>query len=100
MERERSKRDRARERKQLYKRSAFTFLFNGSLYAWVKIKMRVTSAYIECATGKCYYSIELTDSFLLKYRYWTFAMITASAFNMKAVLNVQHPYTYAPHTLQ
>ena len=33
-----------------YKRSAFTFLFNGSLYG-KKIKLSVTSAYIECATG-------------------------------------------------
>ena len=39
--------------------------------------MSVTSAYIECATGKRYHSIELADSFLLKYRYWTFAKITA-----------------------
>ena len=44
-----------------------------------KIKLSVTSAYIECATGKRYHSIELADSFLLKYRYWTFAKITASA---------------------
>ena len=44
-----------------------------------KIKMSVTSAYIECATGERYHSIELADSFLLKYRYWTFAKITASA---------------------
>ena len=34
-----------------------------------KIKMSVTSAYIECTTGKRYHSIELTNSFLLKYRY-------------------------------
>ena len=38
--------------------------------------MSVTSAYIECATGKRYHSIELADSFLLKY---LFAKITASA---------------------
>ena len=44
---------------------------------WKKIKLSVTSAYIECATGKRYHSIELADSFLLKYRYWTFAKITA-----------------------
>ena len=37
--------------------------------------MSVTSAYIECATGKCYHLIELGDSFLLKYRYWSFAEI-------------------------
>ena len=36
-----------------------------------KIKMSVTSAYIACATGKRYHSVEVTDSFLLKYRYWT-----------------------------
>ena len=41
--------------------------------------MSVTSTYIESATGKRYHSIELADSFLLKYRYWTFAKITASA---------------------
>ena len=44
-----------------------------------KIKTSVTSAYIACATGKWYHSIELAESFLLKYRYWTFAKITASA---------------------
>ena len=60
-----------------YKQSAFTFLLNGSLYG-KKIKMSVTSAYIECATGKRYHSIELAESFLLKYRYWTFAKITTS----------------------
>ena len=54
------------------------FFFNESLYG-KKIKMRVTSAYIECATGKRYHWIELADSFLLKYRNWTFAKITASA---------------------
>ena len=48
-------------------------------FVWEKIKMSVTSAYIERATGKRYHSIELADSFLLKYRYWTFAKITASA---------------------
>ena len=41
--------------------------------------MSVTSAYIEFATGKRYLSIELVDSFLMKYRYWTFTKITASA---------------------
>ena len=61
-----------------YKRSTFTFLFNGNLY-WKKIKMSVTSAYIGCATGKWYHSIELTNSFLPKYRYWAFAKYTASA---------------------
>ena len=40
--------------------------------------MSVTSAYIECATGNGYHRIELIDSFLLKYRYWTFTKITAS----------------------
>ena len=44
-----------------------------------KIEMSVTSAYIEFATGKRYHSIELADSFLMKYRYWTFTKITASA---------------------
>ena len=47
-------------------------------FVWEKIKMSVTSAYIECATGNWYHRIELTDSFLLKYRYWTFTKITAS----------------------
>ena len=46
---------------------------------WEKSIMSVTSTYIESATGKRYHSIELADSFLLKYRYWTFAKITASA---------------------
>ena len=41
--------------------------------------MSVTSAYIECTTGKRYRSIELVESFLLKYRCWAFAKITASA---------------------
>ena len=44
-----------------------------------KIKMSVTSAHIECATGKRYRSIELVESFLLKYRCWAFAKIIASA---------------------
>ena len=48
-----------------YKGSAFTILLNESLYG--KIKMSVTSAYIECATGNWYHRIELNDSFLLKY---------------------------------
>ena len=43
-----------------------------------KIKMSVNSAYIECATGNWYHRIELTDSFLLKYRYWTFTKITVA----------------------
>jgi len=49
-------------------------------FVWEKIKISVTSAYIECVTGKRYHSIhvELTNSFLLKYRYWAFAKITAS----------------------
>ena len=45
--------------------------------------MSVTSAYIECATGNWYHRIELTDSFLLKYRYWIFTKITASASRKK-----------------
>ena len=61
-----------------YKRNMFTFLFNGSLY-WKKLKQALTSAYIACATGKWYHSIELIESSLLKYRYWTFAKNTASA---------------------
>jgi len=46
-----------------------------------KLELSVTSAYIECETGKgiTRYAIELADSFLLNYRYWTFAKITASA---------------------
>ena len=55
------------------------YIFVQWKFVWVKIKMNVTSAYIECATGKWYRSIELDDSFLLKYRHWTFAKITASA---------------------
>ena len=42
------------------------FLFNGSLHG-EKIKMSVTSAYIECTTRKQYHLIELAESFLLKY---------------------------------
>ena len=61
-----------------YKQSAFTS-FSMKVCMGKKIKMRVTSAYIECATGKRYHWIELADSFLLKYRNWTFAKITASA---------------------
>ena len=38
-----------------YKRSAFI----------LEVKRSVTSAYIACATGKWYHSIELTESFLL-----------------------------------
>ena len=52
-----------------------------------KIKMSAISTYIACAIGKWYHSIELAESFLLKYRYWTFAKITAF---MKEVLNVRH----------
>ena len=55
------------------------YIFVQWKFVWEKIKLSVTSAYIECATGKRYHSIELTDSFLLKYKYWTFAKITASA---------------------
>ena len=40
------------------------------MFVWEKIKMSISSAYIECATGKRYHSIELANSFLLKYRYW------------------------------
>ena len=47
-------------------------------FVWKKIEMNVTSTYIESATGKRYHSIELADSFFLKYSYWTFAKITAS----------------------
>ena len=52
--------------------------------------MSVTSAYIECATGKRYHSIELANSFRLKYRYWTLAKITASALWKK--FSVRHRY--------
>ena len=52
-------------------------------FVWEKIKMSVTSAYFECATGNRYHRIELADSFLLKYRYWTFTKITASASRKK-----------------
>ena len=45
-----------------------------------KIKMSVTSAYFECATGNRYHQIELADSF---HRYWTFTNITASASRKK-----------------
>ena len=41
--------------------------------------MCVTSAYMECATGKWYHLIVLADGFLLGYRYWTFAKTSASA---------------------
>ena len=34
-----------------------------------KLKRALTSAYIACATGKWYHSIELVESSLLKYRY-------------------------------
>ena len=43
-----------------------------------KIKTSVTSAYIACTIGKWYHSIELAESFLLKYRCWTFAKTTTS----------------------
>ena len=55
------------------------YIFVQWKFVWEKIKMSVTSAYIECATGNWYHRIELTDSFLLKYRYWTFTKIIASA---------------------
>ena len=55
------------------------YIFLQWKFVWEKIKTSVTSTYIECATGKWYHSIELTNSFLLKYRYWTFTKITASA---------------------
>ena len=42
-----------------YKRSAFTFLFNGSLYG-KKFKISVTSAYIACATGRDFLSPRTT----------------------------------------
>ena len=45
-------------------------MFNGSLYEQ-KIKMSIIFTYSECATGKWYHSIELTESFLLTYRCWT-----------------------------
>ena len=33
-------------------------------FVWEKkIKMRVTSVYIECTTTKCYHSIELAEAF-------------------------------------
>jgi len=48
-----------------------------------KLKMSVTSAYIEYATGNWYHRIELTNSLLLKYRYWTFTKIRASASRKK-----------------
>ena len=55
------------------------YIFVRWKFVWEKkMKMSVTSAYIECATEKRYHSIELADSFLLKYRYWTFTKITAS----------------------
>ena len=47
------------------------YIFVQWKFVWEKIKMNVTSAYIECASGKRYHSIEVADSFLLKYRYWT-----------------------------
>ena len=37
--------------------------------------------YIECATGNLHHRIELTDSFLLKYRDWTFTKIIAQGHN-------------------
>ena len=59
------------------------YIFVQWKFVWEKIKMSVTSAYIECATGNWYHRIELTDSFLLKYRYWTFTTITGSASRKK-----------------
>ena len=41
--------------------------------------MSITSAYMECATGKWYHLTVLTNGFLLGYRYWTFAKASASA---------------------
>ena len=48
--------------------------------------MSVTSAYIECATGKWYHLIVLADGFLLGYRYWTFAKTSASALWKKLLM--------------
>ena len=56
-----------------YKRSIFAFLFNQSLNG-IKIKMDVTPAYIGCARGKWSLARKLTKSFLLVYRYHSFAM--------------------------
>ena len=49
------------------------YIFVQWKFVWEKIKTSVTSAYIACATGKWYHSIELAEKFLLKHRYWTFA---------------------------
>ena len=49
--------------------------------------MSVTSAYIECATGKWYHLIVLAESFLLGYRYWTFAKTSASALRKKFLMS-------------
>ena len=59
------------------------YIFVQRKFVREKIKMSVTSAYIECATGNWYHQTELTDSFLLKYRYWMFTKITASASRKK-----------------
>ena len=65
--------------------------------------MSVTSAYIECATGNWYHSIELADSFPLKYRHWIFANITASAllkrFERPASLHACIKDKIAPHQM-
>ena len=45
------------------------YIFLQWKFVWEKIIINVTSPYIECATGNRYRRIELTDSFLLKYRY-------------------------------
>ena len=51
-------------------------------FVWEKLKMSVTLfAYIECTIRKWYHSIELAESFLLKYGYWTSAKTTASVVN-------------------
>ena len=61
-------------------------------FVWEEIKMSVTSVYIEFATGKRYHSIELANSFLLKYtdiELWQKSQLAL----YKEVLNVQHRYT-------
>ena len=71
-----------------YKRRTFAFLFSEQLYG--KFQMSITFAYTECATRKWSLSIELAESFLLKYRYWTFANTTASALWKK----FEHPASW------
>ena len=51
-----------------------------------KIIMSVPSAYIECINGS-YYLIQLTKSFLLEYRYWTFAKTSASTLWKKFLMS-------------